>query len=249
MKYGIEDIARYAEQEMPADERQTFEAALQADASLQQQLAQYQEVHDSLQQAFSRDEQREQLKHTLQGMRGEFFANKAEAKKDKKGGKVVSMFGVMKVAVAVAAVLVIAVLVWDPFTNVYDQYAPTTMPTQVERGSHTDSVLNQATVAFNNKEFTTAAVYLAEVTQKEPDNSFANFYFALALLESGQSRQARDTLKLLFEGQSTFKYEAAFYLGLSYAKAKDEKAARQWLEKIPAEAGNYEKAQKVLKKL
>ena len=249
MKYEMEDIARYAEEEMPADERQAFEAALNTDASLQQQLAQYREVHDSLQQEFSRDEQREQLKHTLQGMRGDFFAGKAEDGKGKTGGKVVSINRYLKVAVGIAAVLVIGLFIWNPFVNVYNKYAPTTMPAQVERGSHTDSVLNEATVAFNKKEFTTAAVYLAEVTQKEPDNSFASFYFAVALLESGQSRQARDILKTLYEGQSAFKYEAAFYLGLSYAKAKDKKTARQWLEKIPADAGNYKKAQEVLGKI
>jgi Tfp pilus assembly protein PilF len=255
MKYSFEDIARYAEQEMPAEERQAFEAALGTDAELQQQLALYREVDSNLQQQFTPDAQREQLKNTLQGMRSEFFAGKADASTDstantKAPAKVVSMNRYLKAAVSIAAVLVIGLFVWNPFNgDLYEQYSPTTMVTQVERGGHTDSVLNEATVAFNGKEFTTAAVLLAEVVQQQPDNSFANFYFAVSLLESGQTRQSREVLTKVYNGTSAFKYEAAFYLALSYIKAKDEAAAKGWLEKIPADAGNYAKAQEVLKKL
>jgi hypothetical protein len=254
MKYSFEDIAQYAEQEMPAEERAAFEAALSTDPELQQQLALYREVGQSLQQGFTPDAQREQLKHTLQGMRSEFFAGKAGASTDttdiKAAGKVVSFNRYLKVAVGIAAVLVIGLFIWNPFKgDLYEQYSPTTMVTQVERGGHTDSVLNEATVAFNGKEFITAAVLLAEVVQQQPDNSFANFYFAVSLLESGQTRQSREVLTKVYNGTSAFKYEAAFYLALSYIKAKDEAAAKGWLEKIPADAGNYAKAQEVLKKL
>ncbi|WP_315822573.1 tetratricopeptide repeat protein [Paraflavitalea speifideaquila] len=123
------------------------------------------------------------------------------------------------------------------------------MMAQVERGSHLDTVLLEATTAFNNREFNVAAVNLAEVLQYQPDNSFALFYFGVSLLQTNQTPAARAVFEKLFKGESAFKYEAAFYEALSYLKEKDEDNAKDWLEKIPADAPNYAKAQELMKKL
>jgi hypothetical protein len=64
--YSYNDIARYAENDMTAGERQEFEQAITADASLQQQLALYYEVHSSLQQHFNKDAGQQNLEETLQ---------------------------------------------------------------------------------------------------------------------------------------------------------------------------------------
>ena len=46
--YSIEDIARFAEGDMEAEERAEFETALKTDLDLQADLAFYQNVHSSL---------------------------------------------------------------------------------------------------------------------------------------------------------------------------------------------------------
>ncbi len=56
-------------------------------------------------------------------------------------------------------------------------------------------------------------------------------------------------LKSCSKGESAFKYEAAFYEALSFLKEKDNGTAKDWLEKIPADAPNYKKAQELMKKL
>lgn len=252
MKYTYEDMARYADGLMEAEEQQAFEAALATDAALQQQLALYREVDTSLQQQFGRDEQREQLQGTLRQMRQEFFGKQTatEQQPEQRTAKVIPFKRYLTVAVAVAAVLIIGVFVWNPFSpDLYTKYAATQMVAQLERGSHVDSVLQNATLAFNNKEFTEAAVLLAEVVQTQPDNSYALFYFGVALMQSNQVPRARAVFEQLVKGESAFKYEATFYEALSYLKEGDKDAAKDWLEKIPADAPNYNKAQELMRKL
>ena len=262
MKYTYEDIARYADGLMEGEEQQAFEVALAADPELQQQLALHREVEGVLQQQFAPDEQREQLQGTLQQLRQEYFGATTTAQR---GGQPVAQPGAqsgsqpakvipfkryMGVAVAVAAMLVVVLVVWNPFAgNLYEKYAATQMVAQVERGSHIDTVLQKATIAFNNKEFTEAAVFLAEVVQAQPDNSYALFYFGVSLMQTNQLPLARVAFEKLFKGESAFKYEAAFYEALTYLKEKDKDTAKDWLEKIPADAANYKKAQELMRKL
>jgi tetratricopeptide (TPR) repeat protein len=262
MKYTLEDIARYVDGLMEAEEQQAFEAALENDPLLQEQLALHRELEAGLQEAFGKDEQREQLKGTMQQLRQEYFgdqtgtslplqdASAAVVPSAGQPGKVVSFKKYVGVAIAVAAVLIIGVFVWNPFAvNLYEKYAATEMVAQVERGSHIDTVLLEATTAFNNKEFNVAAVDLAEVIQEQPDNSYALFYFGVSLLQTDQLPMARAVFEKLFKGESAFKYEAAFYEALSFLKEKDKETAKDWLEKIPADAPNYSKAQELMKKL
>ena len=75
------------------------------------------------------------------------------------------------------------------------------------------------------------------------------FYYAVALLQNGDIEKSRAQLNELYNGESLFKYDAAFYMALSYLKEKDKAICREWLNKIPADAGPYSKAQELLKKL
>src|SRR3954471_20514155 len=101
------DIARYVEGDMTTDERSAFEATLASDAALRQQLALYQEVDTSLQQHFNADEQRQHLQHTMQSLRGEFFGAASQP------AKVISFKQYLRGAVAVAAILIAVVFVWQ----------------------------------------------------------------------------------------------------------------------------------------
>ncbi len=242
-QYTFDDIARYAEGLMETTERQLFEAALNSDPALQEQLALYHEVHSKMSGQFGRNKEQEALQATLQSMRQEFFPQQA-------GARVVRLRFYLRSAVAVAAIAIIALFVWQPWkTDLYQEYSETRMIASVERGGETDSILQQATVVFNKKDFTQAAKLLAMVTIKEPDNSFAAFYYGVALMQTGRTEEARKMFTQLFDGSSAFKYEAAFYMALSYLKEKDRENCARWLERINADAGNYQKAQSLKKKI
>jgi hypothetical protein len=112
--------------------------------------------------------------------------------------------------------------------------------------------MQEGVTAFNKKDFLTAASYLGETYKLDTANSFAAFYYSVALLHTGQADQqktARAILNRLYAGESAFKYEAAFYQALSYLQEKDNHTCINWLQKIPADASNYNKAQELLKKL
>lgn len=243
-QFNIEDIARYAEGLMEPEEKLLFESTLSSDDELRQQLALYRETHDALQHHFTKDERREELAQTLQQLRGEFFPATASA------ARVVSFKKYWRSAAAIAAIAVITVFVWQPWqTDLYQQYADTQMISSVERGDGTDSVVQKATIAFNQKEFSVAAPLLQQALAQEPDNSMLQYYLGIALLQSGKEDKARPVLTQVYNGTSAFKYEAAFYMALSYLKVKDKNNCRQWLQRIPADAGAYPKAQELLKKL
>ena len=237
------DIARYVEGEMTADERSAFEATLASDASLRQQLALYQDVDTSLQQHFNVDEQRQQLQHTMQSLRGEFFGAVS------KPAKVVSLKRTLRAAVAVAAILIAVVFVWQPWKpSLFNKYGVTSMAT-TERGNNTDVLLQQAVTAFNKKDYSSAASLLQQVKQQDTANSYVNFYYGVALLKSDRIPEARLVFDQLYAGQSAFTFEAAFFQALGYLAEKNNTACKEWLQKIPADAANYEKAQELLHEL
>jgi hypothetical protein len=239
------DIARYAEGEMTTDEQAAFETALASDEALRRQLALYHEVHSSLQQQFGADEQRDQLQHTLQSLRGEFFQAQNTTP-----AKVVSFKRYLRSIAAVAAILIAVVFVWQPWKqDLYKEFADTTMVAPAERGGNVDNLLQQAVEAFNNKDFTTAVSLLKQVTQQDTTNSYADFYYGVALMQTNLLYDAREIFNKLYAGQSAFKYDAAFYQALGYLKEKNRAACAEWLQKIPADANNYNKAQELLHKL
>jgi tetratricopeptide (TPR) repeat protein len=242
--YSTHDIARYVEGEMSTTMRQDFEQTLATNTALQQQLALYREVHATLEQQFAPDQPLEQLKSSMQGLRSEFFPAAAPP------AKVVSLKRYLRSAIAIAAVFIAVLLIWRPWQpGLFQQYAPTQMIASVERGNEASDLLQQAAVAFNNKDFTTAARLLQTLTHEQPENSFAQFYYGVALLHTNKFSEARSVFSRLFQGTSMFKYEAAFYQALTYLKAGDKDNCRHWLERIPADAPNYAKAQDLLHKL
>ncbi|OQP64844.1 hypothetical protein A3860_19000 [Niastella vici] len=238
------DIARYAEGEMNADERSAFEVALLADESLRNQLALYQEVHGSLQQHFGADEQRDQLQNTLQSMRGEFFGAATQP------ARVVPMKRYLRGAVAVAAILIAVIVIWQPWKpDLFKEFSETSMVAPAERGDAADDLLEQAVEAFNKKEYATAATLLQQVKQQDTANSTINFYYGVALLQTDKLKEARDIFNRLFAAQSAFKFEAAFYQALGYLKEGNKVACKEWLQKIPADANEYNRAQRLLQQL
>jgi hypothetical protein len=238
------DIARYAEGDMAADERSAFEAALASDESLQRQLALYREVHGSLQQHFSADAQRNQLQGTMQSLQGEFFGGTA------KPGRVVSIKRWLLGAVAVAAVFIAVVFVWQFLQpDLYEKYSEITMVAPAERGEQERDMLEVAAAFFNKKDYLSAAEALAHIKQHDSANSLVNFYYGVSLLHTNRITEAREIFNQLYAGQSAFKFDAAFYQALGYLKEDNKTLCKEWLQKIPADAANYNKSQELLKKL
>jgi tetratricopeptide (TPR) repeat protein len=117
-----------------------------------------------------------------------------------------------------------------------------------ERGEGNDSLMEQAASYFNDGKFDKALPLLDQAFGKDSSNQTALFYRGVARLHADAVDQARQDLRRVYEGGSLFRYEAAFYIALSYAKG-DKAVARSWLEKIPAGAPGADKAAELRKKL
>jgi tetratricopeptide (TPR) repeat protein len=243
-------ISRYLDGEMNADEVKAFEVQMQTDAELQSEVQLYSEVNETLKMKLHPGENEMALRNTLEEMRTQYFSKEVISGRPK--ARVVS-FKRTRWITAVAAVFIgiVMLTVWSPWKkeDLYQQYAAIQMPGVVERGAAADSSLKKATDNFNEKKFAAAVPQFEAVLKNDPQNSFANYYYAIALLESGQTERSRNELMQLYNGTSLFRYDAAFYMALSYLKEKDKTNCIVWLNKIPADAGLYGKAQELLKKL
>ncbi|MEJ6981860.1 hypothetical protein WG906_15435 [Pedobacter sp. P351] len=238
--YSMEDIARFAEGDMKGEELIQFENALKTDKDLQANLAFYQNVHSSLKMKLVPDLKDQEFKASLSEISENYF---------RKETKVISMRRYLAWTSAIAAVFVLF-LIWAPWDkNLYRQYADTNMLAMAERGDKTEEQMQKAADAFNKKDFSSAKKALEKVNKVEPENAMAQYYFAITLLETGEIQKSRKVLDEIFNGTSIFKYDAAFYMALSFLKEKDEQQSISWLKKIPADSDRYKKSQELLNKL
>ncbi|MFD2888640.1 tetratricopeptide repeat protein [Chitinophaga cymbidii] len=232
-------IERYLSGDMSAEARAAFETRMLVEPALKDAVQHYAEVQDSLRQSLKDDPQREQLKQTLESNRHVF----REAKR-------IPLRRYYITAASIAAVIAV-VLFWSPWQqDVYQQFGVQEMVSPAERGNASDSLLQSASAHFNHHRYEQAIDDLNKVIEHHPEDAFAIYYRGLAYLENKQSDYARADLEMIYNGESVFKYEAAFYIALSYFREDKKDQCRNWLEKIPAEAGDtHERAQRLAKEL
>jgi Tetratricopeptide repeat len=245
-EFDHDRINRYLDGEMNAEEEKAFVAEMQLDIDLQNEVELVRDVQATLKIKLHAGENETSLRNTLKEMNAEFFANKTEQAK-------IIPLNRRRWVTAVAAVFIMALLltVWQPWKkeDLYKQYAAIQMPGIAERGAATDSLLKPAVENFNNKKFAEAIPAFETVLQDSSQNTFVQYYYAVALLQNNQIEKSRTQLTELYNGASLFKFDAAFYIALSYLKEKNKDVCKEWLNKIPVDAGSYGKAQELLKKL
>lgn len=245
-EFDYDKISRYIDGEMSAGEAAIFEAEMQQDAELKAEVLLYRDVEGTLKTSLHPSGNEKELRHTLKSLNEEYFAGQ------RTNAKVVSMKRTRWIS-AVAAVLVMGlfITIWSPWKKdtLFDDYASTEMPGVEVRGNQSDSLLKNAAVHFNNKNFAEAVPQFEQVLKTDAENSFAQYYYAIALLHTGQVEKSRALLTQLHNGKSVFQPDAAYYIALGYLKEKDRTGCRSWLEKVNENAGTHQKAVELLKKL
>jgi tetratricopeptide (TPR) repeat protein len=236
----LTDVARYVEGDMEAGERQAFEALLREDAELQGLLTEYKDIHQTLKMKIAPDARDKAVENTLTELNGKYF---------RKEGKTIALNGYLK-WISIAAVLVIGLLVWAPWSaGLYEKYAISREMSVAERGTGAEQKIEDAATLYNTGDFSGAAKILASVYQSNPERAMVAYYYGISLIENNQDQEARKVLLKLYEGSSVFKYDALYNIGLSYVKEKNDKEALVWLSKIPAEDNNYGQAKELIGKL
>ena len=242
-------INRYLDGEMNADETGAFEEQMQQDADLKNEVRLFREVNETLKMKLYPDENETALKNTMEQMRGTYFSG--ENIVEKPTAKIIPFRRTRWLAAAAAVlIMVVTLTVWQPWQkDLYQQYASIEMPASAERGGPADVQLKQAREYFNNKKFASSIPLFKAILKDDLQNTYVEYYYAIALLQNGEIENSRKELTALYNGTSLFRYDAAFYIALCYLKEKNKNTCREWLNKIPADVGVYGKAQELLKKL
>jgi hypothetical protein len=231
-------IDRYLSGDLNGEEQRNFEQRLLENANLRKALDTQRDLQDSLHRELFPDKQQQAFIQTLASHRGA-VADQTQKRKEQIPRYVIA-------ATAMAA-MIAGLLFFSPWQkDLYHQYASVEMVSPAERGEHNEGRLLKAVELFNDKEFAAAIPLLGEALVTDTANAYARYYRGIALMETNQLPEARTDLQKIFDGNSLFKYDAAFYMALTYLKDDDFANTRIWLQKIPEDAANYEKAQKLL---
>ena len=86
---------------------------------------------------------------------------------------------------------------------------------------------------------------LDRAVKSDTSDQLALFYRGVAAWHMGAVGSARQDLQHIYNSESLLRYEAAFYMALSYAAEKNNAAAREWVERIPENTPVTKKAKEL----
>lgn len=239
-KFSTQDIIRFLDGEMDEQERQNFQDELNSNESLNEDLKLYLDVSSTLKFNLAPDEKDIVLKSDLEHYNKKYFSGEKPKTK---------IFAIQRYWYA-AAVLILGLLLWAPWNkDLYQQYSGAHMVSVAERGDKDQQLLQNATEEFNKENFAEAKEILKQLVAETPNDDMLKFYYGISLLETNDLNLARENFNKVFNGESIFKYDAAFYNALGYIKENNKEKAKEWLLKIDKDADVYEKAEELLGKL
>lgn len=229
---------RFLNGQMNENDRKVFSTRLQTDPLLAQQVKRFDTVRQLLAQRICGDPQRDELQHLLFGHRNAWYTLKDTS--------IIPIRNYVILTALIAAGMAILLYISPWRKNIYRQFADTEM--QIP---DIDSLRlpEQAIEQFNRGHFSEAIGILNKVLNDNPGNAYARYYRGVALIDRDQPPRAREDLLAVFNGSSDIRYDAAFYIALSYLKEGRKQQCLEWLLKIPSEAANYRKAQKLIEEL
>jgi len=225
--YDKEFIIRYADNELSEEERRQFEADLLTDPALAGELSLYLELRRTLEQRLPQDAAADALRSTLSGLNERYFASPVRRP---------SRVRWIAWSAAAACIIVVLGIYLLPSGNrdLIDRLGRTEMVSTESRGANTDTLLQQAAVFFNQQQFDKALPLLDRAVAADNTSQLAIFYRGIAEWHTGSVGLARKDLTSVYNGESLMRYEAAFYIALTYAEEKNKAAAMEWLDKIPS---------------
>lgn len=228
----------YLNNQMLPEERKALEEKLQNDADIKEKFEIYQNWTNYLENKF--DSETTAFKENLKSISKENFAEK-EVKKSK-----VIAFKPFYYAVAASVVLALGTWFMMQGTPEYGDFNQHENAFFVER-SVGDANLNEAQKAFNDKDYKKTVAAFEKI--QNLTNPELQYFYAIALIETNDYTKAEILLNTIKSGSSVYKEKATWYLALSYLKQNKLEECKIYLNQISADAEDYEKAQKLLKKI
>jgi len=229
---------RFLSGHMSEPDRKAFSERLQSDALLTQQVKRFDAVRQLLAQKICHDANRDELQHLLFTHRNAWYTLKDNS------AIPIRNYVILTAMIAAAMAILLYISPWRK--NIYRQFASTEM--QIP---DIDSLRlpEEAIIQFNHGHFGEATLLLNDALKANPGNLYARYYRGVALIDQNQQESARQDLLTVFNNSSDLKYDAAFYVALSYLKEGRQQQCLEWLLKIPPGAPNYLKVQKLIEEL
>ena len=227
----------YLHNEMSQEEKLDFENQLQNDIDIREKFELYKETTQFLSVKF--DLETVDFKKNLETISKEHFAE------TKSKSKVIAF---KPWYYAVAASLVISLGTWFmmPGNPEYGDFNQHENAYFMERGTSNIN-LNDAQNAFNQKDYKKAVASFEKV--QDMTSPELEYFYAISLIETNDYTKAETLLSNIKSGTSVYKDKATWYLALSDLKQKKFDECKIYLNQIPPDAEDYNKAQKLLKDL
>lgn len=248
MENDIAQIEKYLAGELNNAELLAFEKRLQEDPSFAETFALYRNI----QYEMNTEVDEKLLKENLSPLSNKYFTDKTETRVIplRSGNKRWWMYA------SAAAAFIVILFLFKPWkdtrlTNeeIYAQYAiPEELPF-VARGTNEDSLLKKASELFNKKDYAAAIPLLDSITKLRPAEAQLQLSLGISYLNTGKFGLAINRFDSLAAGQSIYKYDALVWKALSFLKQDNKADCIAVLKQIPANANNFNKAEKMIRQL
>ena len=233
----------YLSGSLDAESIQEFEARLQTDAEFKEAFDVYQQADAFLDHKFHNEEQSQSFRDNLEQISSGYFEKEVipEVKKVR--------INPWYYSVAAAVILLFGVVIAQQFSNpTYDDFADYGTISLTVRGVEND-LRAPAEKAFNQKDYKNAEKYLSQLLQADQDNYELQLYLAVSLVELNKYDKADALYKNIIQSPSVYKNTALWYMALSKLKQNKTVESSQILKSIPEDAEDFDRAQKLLRKL
>ena len=171
------------------------------------------------------------------------------AKKEMQRGKIIRLISYS--VTSIAALFLVFFLVhgvWkgkqcdNLYASNFTAYPNDFLPTDVSYRGDTeiDSLLVKAMLAYERKEFTAAETQFSQILSTK-DSPEIRFYLAIAQLETGKTKEALNTLQMIYSLPLNFRYyeQTRWYLSLANLKLHHKSEAKKYLDELLALDGVY----------
>ncbi|MEH6304060.1 hypothetical protein RYH73_00335 [Olivibacter sp. CPCC 100613] len=231
---NYDNIERYLSGSMTDKERHHFEAELDENEDLAQELHFYMYVNQSISEC---------LYHTPIE---ELTFGKAKNKDQLDLGRIkwIALIGI--------GIIFGAMLFWSPW-KIYRQIdaSAVQMGTVNTEGLPVGNKYADIIQLFNDGKYEEVLPLLNSALTEQPNDLYIRYYRGLTFLNLKYLGSARRDLLKIYTENTPQMYDAAYYIALSYLEEQDDykESARNWLDKIPLDAPIHSKAEALRKLL
>jgi len=259
----IENLERYTKGEMVGDELEHFEIKLQEDASLLQELNDYQDMMLGIEK-IGDDLLWNELTVVREKMKQERSQQELSATTSKSSARIIPLFRRLAIAASIILVSITSFYLLFPSTNDGDRiYAnfyesdKISLPiilddleaySMAEPESQQKKDLAASLKSYEDENYTASFQSLSNHLNKYPNDEVAQLYRGLTLMEQKNFDAAIENLEPL-SSDANFEYQdlATWYLALCYIKGKETDQANKLVNKLATSANsNYKNLAKRL---